>query len=319
MKSSIQVSQNSDVPIYRQIVAQLTYMIETGELNDGDRLPSTRLLADNLHINRNTAAHAYAELRERGLVESRSRSGMVVIGAEQARNTSSAREQARAVLAVAVVECLGLGLSAEEVFSQVVSLAVQAQDELLRVCFVECNAERSKYFSDELSRHLRIAVTPLVLGEFDPAEQDADLILTTFFHLAEVRKMPRTSKTEVVAIVVAPHVQTLVQIAQVPKDRRVGIWYATDDQATSVRDSLTQCGIKNVQIITGDSDDQLAGMDLVIIPSEIPELKTRLAGRVRIIEFGNVLDEASIRMASAVVGDLRAAKAGKPWRPALSP
>lgn len=309
MVTNIHLSHHSDMPIYRQIVAQLTFMIETGALQDGERLPSSRLLADNLHINRNTVAHAYAELRDQGLVESRHRSGMVVIGSEQARSSSAARDRAREVLEAAARECIGLGLEPAEIQSLVMNFAVRAEGDLLKVSFVECNADRSKYFASELEEHLGMSVTPLVLGDFDPESERADLVLTTFYHLAEVRALMRRPKTDVVAIVVAPHVQTLVQIAQVPKNRTVGIWYSTEDQAVSIRDSLTESGITNVRVLEGTTDADLEGMDLVVIPSELPQLKEKLEGKVRVIEYGNVLDAASIRMVADVVQEMQASKA----------
>lgn len=308
MGTTIHVSQHSDIPIYRQIVAQVTFMIETGVLSDGERLPSSRLLADNLHVNRNTVAHAYAELRDQGLVESRRRSGMVVIGSERARSSSVARDRAREVLEEATRECLALGLDPTEIQSLVMNFVVQAEGDRLKVSFVECNAERATYFARELEEHLGLTVTSRVLGDFEPEDEHADLVLTTFFHLAEVRALMRRPGTDVVAIVVAPHVQTLVEIAKVPKNRTVGIWYSTEDQAASIRDSLTESGISNIRVLEGTTDEQIEGMDLVVIPSETPELKERLDGRVRVIEFGNVLDAASIRMVSDVVQDLQVAK-----------
>ncbi|WP_254125852.1 GntR family transcriptional regulator [Amycolatopsis sp. CA-230715] len=307
MDSDIQVSRQSDVPIYRQIVTQLSFMIETGDLGAGQTLPSARLLADNLHINRNTVARAYAELSELGLVESRGRGGTTVVGPGPARESSPARDRARAILEAAARECIDLGLSAAEIQSLMTGLAVRAEDDLLKVSFVECNEDRAKYFAGELEERIGIRVKPLVLGEFDAAGEQADLVLTTFFHLAEVRGQWRRG-TEVVAIVVAPHVQTLVKIASVPEDRTVGIWYSTEDQAVSIRDSLTQSGIRNIEVLDGVEDRDIEGVDLVVIPSELPELKSRLDGRVAVIEFGNVLDAASIRMVTEVVGDMQAAK-----------
>lgn len=304
----IQVSVHSDVPIYRQIVTQLAFMIETGDLKSGQSLPSARLLADNLHINRNTVARAYAELAELGLVEGRGRSGTTVLGPGPAHEDSGARDQARVILETAARECIDLGLSASEIQSLVMSLAMRAEDDVLKVSFVECNVDRAKYFASELEEHVGIKVKPLVLGEFDPAGEQADLVLTTFFHLAEVRGLMRRLKTEVVAIVVAPHVQTLVQIASLPKRRTVGIYYNTDDQSSSIRDSLTQAGITNVTVLHGAEDADLEGIDLVVIPSEMPQLKSRLEDRVKVMEFGNVLDAASIRMVSEVVSDMQTAK-----------
>jgi GntR family transcriptional regulator len=304
----IQVSRHSDVPIYRQIVTQLSFMIETGDLLAGQTLPSARLLADNLQINRNTVARAYTELGELGLVESHGRTGTTVVGPSPNDEASPAREQARAILETAARQCVELGLSASEIQSLVLNLAVRAEDSLLKVSFVECNEDRADYFARELEEHVGIKVKPLVLGEFNAKDEPADLVLTTFFHLAEVRGRWRRPKTEVVAIVVAPHVQTLVKIASVPKDRTVGIWYSTEDQAISIRDSLAQSGIDNIRVLDGSADEHIDDVDLVVIPSEMPELKARLDGRVEVIEFGNVLDTASIRMVSQVINDMQAAK-----------
>lgn len=308
--TTIRLSQNSDIPIYKQIVAQVRFMIEGGQLSDGDRLPSSRMLGDNLKINRNTVARAYRELRDIGMVESRRRSGMVVTGAKIAREQAAARERARSVIAVATHECIELGLSAEEVSSLAFHFAVHAEDARISICFIECNAERAEYFAKELSERLSQPVTPLVLGEFEPKARDEDLVLTTFFHLSEVRRTMRRTGREVVAIVVAPHVQTLVQLANVPKDRRVGILYSTEEQAQGIRDSLVQSHIENVEVIKDTNPESLEGVDVVVVPSEMPELHEQLRGRVKVVEFGNVLDEASLRMVSSVLDELRDAKIG---------
>ncbi|MFF7196801.1 GntR family transcriptional regulator [Streptomyces sp. NPDC088197] len=304
----MQVSRHSDVPIYRQIVTQVSFMIETGDLAVGQTLPSARLLADNLQINRNTVARAYAELSELGLVESRGRSGTTVVGTGLARTSSPARDRAWAVLDAAARECVALGLSAVEIQSLVTSLALRAEDDVLKVAFVECNADRAGYFASELGLHLGLKVKPLVLGDFSPEEEHDDLALTTFFHLAEVRRLWRGEPTEVVAIVAAPHVQTLVRIASAARSGTVGICYSTYGQAVSIRDSLTQSGISNVRVLHGDEGEDVGDLDLVVIPSDMPQLKARFEERVEVVEFGNVLDAASVRMVTQVVGDMQAAK-----------
>ncbi|SDU46799.1 GntR family transcriptional regulator [Jiangella alkaliphila] len=319
MVDKIQVSLYSDVPIYRQIVTQLSFMIETGDLGPGQALPSARLLADNLHINRNTVARAYAELGEIGLVEGRGRSGTIVVGPGPEREGSLARDQARQVLEAATRECIELGLSAAEIQSLVMSLALRAEDDLLKVSFVECNVDRAKYFANELEDKIGVKVKPLVIGTFEPEEERADLVLTTFFHLAEVRGLMRQPKTEVVAIVVAPHVQTLVQIASVAKNGTVGIWYRTDEQAITVRDSLRDSGIKNIEVLDGIEDKDLEGVDLVVIPDEMTDLEAQLDGKVEVMRFGNVLDAASIRMVSDVVRDMQQLKRGTAPSPGQAP
>ena len=150
-----------------------------------------------------------------------------------------------------------------------------------------------------------------MLEEFDPDEAfQVDLVLTTFFHLTEVRRLARSSGAEVVAIVVAPHVRTLVQLAQVKKSQRVGILYSTQDQAEGIRDSLVQTGLKDIEVLSPDNlEEDLEVVDVIVVPTEMPQLREAVDGRVDVIDFGNVLDEASMRMVREVVSEIQDRKA----------
>jgi GntR family transcriptional regulator len=302
----IQLNASSGVPIFKQIYDQIVYMIEAGQLADGDGLPSSRMLAANLHVNRNTVARAYAQLRDRGYIESRRRNGMVVTGAESVRREAMRHEEAQRVLNAAVSQCLDLGLSADEIATIAYHESLQAQHEALRLQFVECNEERAEEFSSKLSERLEMPVEPLVLGEFDANDlAGADLVITTFFHLSEVRALARETSTEVLAIVVAPHVQTLVRLAQIPKNKRIGILYWTQDQAETIRQSLLDTGLGRIEVLGSASAEELEGIDLLVMPSENPELREQVGDAVPVVEYGNVLDEASVRMVVDVLDDLR--------------
>src|SRR3954447_10182493 len=151
-------------------------------------------------------------------------------------------------------------------------------------------------------------VEPLVLGEFGAEDLGgADLVITTFFHLADVRALARSGQAapEVLAIVVAPHVQTLVKLAQIQKHKRIGILYWTQDQAETIRQSLVDTGLGRIVVLGSASPDELEGIDLLVMPSENPELREQVGEAVPVVEYGNVLDEASVRMVVDVLDDLR--------------
>ncbi len=65
----------SGVPVYLQIVQQVKAAAATGLIRPGDPLPSVRALAEDLRINRNTVARAYAELESESVIETRQGSG----------------------------------------------------------------------------------------------------------------------------------------------------------------------------------------------------------------------------------------------------
>ncbi len=54
---------------YLQLVDQVRYAAASGGLRAGAPLPSVRQLAEELRVNRNTVAKAYAELESQGVIE----------------------------------------------------------------------------------------------------------------------------------------------------------------------------------------------------------------------------------------------------------
>jgi len=65
----LQINFKSGMPIYLQIVDQIRAIAASGALRPGEALPSIRPLAEELHVNRNTVAKAYAELESQGVIE----------------------------------------------------------------------------------------------------------------------------------------------------------------------------------------------------------------------------------------------------------
>ena len=59
----------SGKPVYLQLVDQVRYAAASGVLQAGEPLPSIRPLAEELRVNRNTIAKAYAELEGQGIIE----------------------------------------------------------------------------------------------------------------------------------------------------------------------------------------------------------------------------------------------------------
>ena len=63
------LSFKSGKPVYLQIVDQVRSAVAAGALRAGESLPSIRPLAEELRVNRNTVAKAYAELESQGVIE----------------------------------------------------------------------------------------------------------------------------------------------------------------------------------------------------------------------------------------------------------
>ena len=65
----IQLNFKSGKPVYLQVVDQVKSAAASGALRPGESLPSIRPLAEQLRVNRNTVAKAYAELESQGVIE----------------------------------------------------------------------------------------------------------------------------------------------------------------------------------------------------------------------------------------------------------
>jgi len=74
----IYIHPGDDLPIYRQIVRQITDAILGGNVGPGTRLPSHRELAEQLVIAPLTVKKAYDHLEREGLIDSRQGRGTFV-------------------------------------------------------------------------------------------------------------------------------------------------------------------------------------------------------------------------------------------------
>ena len=74
----ITINLTDGVPIYRQIVNQVKYLVASGLLQPGEELPPIRTLALQLKVTPNTIVKAYGELEIAGVVHKRQGSGTFV-------------------------------------------------------------------------------------------------------------------------------------------------------------------------------------------------------------------------------------------------
>lgn len=86
---NIILSNESELPIYRQIFDQIQEQILSGVIPEGEVLPSIRKVAKELGISVITTTRAYNELESEGYIVSRQGKGSIVLG----KNNSVVREQ----------------------------------------------------------------------------------------------------------------------------------------------------------------------------------------------------------------------------------
>lgn len=79
------------VPIYMQIIRHIKRGAASGAVQNGDELPSRRVLSVMLSVNPNTVQKAYRLLEEEGLVQSHSGAKSYMVLSEEKRQTIRAQ------------------------------------------------------------------------------------------------------------------------------------------------------------------------------------------------------------------------------------
>ncbi|WP_139692790.1 GntR family transcriptional regulator [Sporolactobacillus terrae] len=72
------IQNRSNQPLYQQIKDQIKQAIMTNALEEGERLPTIRALANDLHVSVLTTKKAYAELEAEGFITTRVGKGSYV-------------------------------------------------------------------------------------------------------------------------------------------------------------------------------------------------------------------------------------------------
>ena len=115
----ITINLSDGVPIYRQIVNQVKYLVASGLLQPGEELPPIRTLALQLKVTPNTIVKAYGELEISGVIHKRQGSGTFV---SDARPQLATRERRRVIeqrIDALLAEAHQLNFTADEILKMV--------------------------------------------------------------------------------------------------------------------------------------------------------------------------------------------------------
>ena len=115
----IRVTPGGNRPLYRQVIDQVRQAVAAGDLQVGDGLPSVRQLAEQLLVNHNTVAKAYAELVRDGVLESRHGRGVFVRKCRCVFSASERKRRLANALNVFLSEALTLDFGPEQIQEEV--------------------------------------------------------------------------------------------------------------------------------------------------------------------------------------------------------
>src|SRR6478752_5114791 len=118
----ISLDLRSGVPVYRQIIDQVTGGIATGALAAGDQLPTVRQLAVDLSINPNTVIRAYRELEIRGVLDTQQGTGTFISQQKAPRDGPLRQRRLNQLVGEFMARAGSEGFSVEELLERLAQL-----------------------------------------------------------------------------------------------------------------------------------------------------------------------------------------------------
>lgn len=188
--------------------------IRTGAYAEGDRLPTVRELAEQYHVNKNTAARAYQALERRGLIDlARGRGAFV----RPLIDTPAPWPERLAQLLYSARQS---GISRSQALETLIGMVEQVYGPPVpRVLFVECNRQDLDALGAELSGLTGLTFDLALLDDVMSASgayaERYDLLVTTFQHLGQMRQaVPAAARPKVVGILASPAHDSLLDLSR---------------------------------------------------------------------------------------------------------
>lgn len=119
---------DNNLPIYLQIVNYFKGKFASGEMREGEKLPSVRELASEMKVNPNTIQRSYQELEREGLVYTQRGMGTFVT---EDRETIKALKKnlAKDILSNFIKDMKSIGLNTEDIVEMIEDFEKEGYDE----------------------------------------------------------------------------------------------------------------------------------------------------------------------------------------------
>ena len=220
------LDRSVDLSIYDQIRGQLLSAIYCGKIQAGDRLPAMRELADALEVNYKTIRRVYQRLSEEDLIEIAHGSGAFLSPPAGQETYDDMRRRAIFKLLAEVSErARQLGLKPRR-FAQLLEAYLSGNNlRPLNLAVVD-HEEEAIIFSKELETRLGVkaAAIPLTVElpiEHEARLQECDYMLTTSWHIDEVKGLSERYSKKIVELKPSP--QIYAEILAAARDQNIAI------------------------------------------------------------------------------------------------
>lgn len=307
--------QANRIPLYMQVKEYIKKNIQEDKWSVGFKIPPERELATELQVSRKTISLAYKELEREGWLSSRQGSGTFVINKPFA--PIDINQDLIKSIDLCVEKSMKSGLDLNAFLQLCKERMTYYIKELnnINIIFIECNKEQLDYFSMKLELGAGVSITPILLKDFkrnakeiNKKLENYDMVVTTMFHLDEVKSFIENKEIEVLPIALNPQLESIIKIARVHRNSVIGILCISKAFGEKVKRAIEEAGLhfKNVTISTSYKTDEIMNFekdcDVVIVsPGRKKDILPYIENDKEIIEFIFVPDVGSINLLKSTI------------------
>ena len=310
MQENYHIDPRRDIPIYQQIVDEMSADIRGGHLPHGEKLPTVQEMADSLNVARGTVKRAYDELERQGLIEKIQGRGTFV--RFTSADTASRKEQAMAAIDDLFdrLAALDFSMAEAEIFLDLKLRQRQQQTPNLKVAAVECNPESLSQMVEQLRQISQLDIHSYLLDDVVAYPykigEEMDLIVTTTEHFSTLEKIV-SHRDKLVCVALRLATNYMTRLVKLRPGQTVGILAGSERFAQLMRSTCEsyaeQLHLAQPRLFSRDMDVKtfFADKDAVLVPEDFErfcprELHKALEGwerRGKLIRCAYRVDEGS--------------------------
>jgi DNA-binding transcriptional regulator YhcF (GntR family) len=323
------IDRDLPVPLGVQLRGLIEWGISCGELAPGARLPSVRDLAEELAVAPMTVSQVYRELKEAGLIDTRSGLGTYVTeDSRPARGFDPRLIALRRRLDGLIDDARTLGLGAGELtamvtarFSRSSTTEGPGRSVVLVGLFAEATRDYASAIATRLGEMAQVVPTTLDAlrqGESRSLCERADLVVTLANRRREVASLLPAAR--VAAISFIPAEETRLALAGVDPLAHLGVISGVPEFLSVMKRGVHRFAphvraVRAAVIDTEALQPVLSWSDVVVIATGAESVADRLRARQRSIAYRHIPDPGDVdRLAALLLDPEEPIEAGPPTR-----
>lgn len=293
------IQPDSDIPASTQLYNQIRFAIASRQYPPGHRLPSTRQLAMETGLHRNTISKVYRQLEQDGIVDAHAGSGIYVRAQGDEGGNSKVRSplvekypQAHKLVQKSLDELLSQGCSltqARELFLAEIDWRLRCSARVL-VTAPRQDIGAGELMAQELEQALRIPVQLVPLEELGAVldQTRSGTVVTSRYFIGDAESIASPKAVRVIPVDIYDYANEIQKLLKLQKDSRLGLV------------SLSAGILRAAEVIV----HSLRGDDLLIMTAQ-PQDTFKLNAMVRSAQTIFSFDQTSFNTVKASVANAR--------------